>query len=291
MIIKKYVPIRSTPKVKFSLTSNQKLLLAPIGDIHYGAQGFPIRLFKETVQWLLDRGAFFLGMGEAFDFSSRSQRVQMAPLRDATKKEIDVWISDQIKDLSELLSKTKGRWVGMLEGDHYWTFSDGTTSDQRLCKDLDSDFLGTSALVRISMEIKDHPEGDTIICCHHGIGMSRTQGGQLLRVEDLLKMFDADVYLMGHSHGKLLSPIDRQCITPDGVHYHRTNIIGRTGSWMRQYLSHKPLDLREPAVESRGTYAEKKAYIPASIGCPLIGIGFEKIHESKYYRPTLHYSI
>src|SRR4030042_1804564 len=156
-------------------------------------------------------------MGEYLDFPSQSQRAILGPLRDSIKEDIDKMVRENVEKLADILRPTKGYWVGLIEGDHRWIFQDSTSADQYLCQLLQCDFLGTSSLVRIAMGVNHHPEADTILYVHHGIGSSRTSGGHLNRVEDLLKIWEADIYLMGHSHAKVASPLDRQYISPDGV--------------------------------------------------------------------------
>lgn len=290
MIYKVYETKRYRQKIPMVLAVNQQLLLMPIGDIHFGSNGFPLERFKTHIEWGMDRGATFIGMGEYLDFTSASQRGIIGQLRDEPRKQMDEKVHQLIDELGEILKPTVGHWIGLIEGDHRWEFRNSISADQYLCQFLGCDFLGTSALVRLKMGIPHHPEADTILYVHHGIGSSRTAGGHLHRVEDLLKFIDADIYLMGHSHAKLVSPIDRQHISPDGIHYHRTKVIGRTGAWLLGYLSHEPLGLEEPAFESRGSYVEQKAYVPSSLGGLCIGIGHELIHESSYYRPTIHTS-
>jgi hypothetical protein len=277
----------------FLLTANQKIVVAPVGDIHFGSEGWPRQKFIDHMLWGMDRGAYFLGMGEPVDFASHSQQKIMLPLRDKTRRQISGWMTEATEELVSLISFTKGRWIGMLEGDHFWTFEDGTTCDQLFCKQLDTSFLGTMARIRLrsSDTPEGHPEADTIILAHHGIGSSRTSGGHLHRIEDLLKWNVADIYLMGHTHAKVNAPLDRQDVTPDGKHYHRTTILARTGGWQRAYFSHPPLPLHRPASDSRGSFAEKRAYTPSAMGGLCFGIGYEKIDESDYYRPTIHYSV
>lgn len=280
--------------VPFKLTSNQKMMLMPVGDIHFMSKGWPRQKFKDHLSWGMDRGAHFLGMGEYLDFTSASQRALMAPLRDHVREQISEQIDERVLEFYEMISFTKGRWIGLLEGDHFWTYEDGTTCDQKLCQLLGVPFLGVDAIIRLSSvdAPEDHPEADVTVYAHHGIGSARTQGGHLHRIEDLLKWISADIYLMGHTHAKVSAAIDRQFISPDGFHYHRTTIVARTGGWFRGYLSHEPLDLSEPAAKSRGTYVEKKAYTPSAMGGLCFGIGYEKVdEESKYYRPTIHYSV
>lgn len=286
-----YKPVKQ--KIPFVLAENQKTMLMPVGDVHYGSKGWPKNKFVEHMHWGMERGALFLGVGEYLDFASFTQRRQMAPLRDETKDEISSMTKDKTWELYDLISFTKGRWIGMLEGDHYWEFEDGTTCDQMLARLLGGQFLGTSSHIRLTPQNapKNHPEADTLVYVHHGIGSARLSGGHLHRVEDMLKWIEADIYLMGHTHAKVSAPIDRQYISPDGVHYHRTKMIARTGGWMRGYYSHKPLDLTKPAAHSRGSYVEKKAYTPSAMGGLCIGIGYELIHKSAYYRPTIHYSV
>jgi hypothetical protein len=191
------------------------------------------------------------------------------------------------------MAHTGGRWIGLIEGDHRWDFADGTSADQYLCHLLGTDFLGSSALVTLKPSglPKGHREGETKIFVHHGIGSSRSSGGHLHRVEDLLKWVDADLFLMGHSHAKVAAPIDWQTVSPDGIHYHKTKLLARTGSWMKGYQSSRPLDNSELVSKSRGSYIEQKAYTPSALGGLAIGIGFEKIPESRFYKPALHLSL
>ena len=293
MIVHKFEPKKTNQIVPFQLATNQQILLMPVGDIHYLSTDWPEKKFIEHLKWGLDRGAYFLGVGEPIDLASASQRAIMGPLRDSVKKEFNDMMRGVVERFVRLIDFTAGQWIGFMEGDHYWQFDDGTTTDQLICSYLGCKFLGDATMIRLTYpEVSmPHPEADCIIYAHHGIGSSRLSGGQLHRIEDLLKFIDADIYLMGHSHAKVSTPIDKQTVTPDGVHYHRTKVIARTGAFMKSYLSSEPLGLNEPAVRSRATYAEKAAYMPAAMGGLCFGIGYEQISGSAYYRPTIHYSV
>jgi hypothetical protein len=293
MIIKDQVLKVQAQEIQFQVVSNQHALLMPIGDVHFGAENFPTRKFVDHLSWGLDRGAVFIGMGEYLDFAPHSQRRITSQLRDEIQREIDDMVRKKMYELYALMAHTGGRWLGMLEGDHRWDFADGTSADQYLCHLLGTDFLGTSALVKVHPVglPKGHPEGDTKIFAHHGIGTSRSAGGHLNRVEDLLKWVDADIYLMGHSHAKVAAPIDWQTVSGDGVHYHKTKLVARTGSWMKGYQSSQALPNHSPVTNSRGSYIEQSAYTPSALGGLCIGIGFEKIQDSKFYKPAVHLSL
>jgi hypothetical protein len=290
----KTVRVSPTPqKVEFKVVQNQHSILMPMGDMHYGVADFPTERLKTNTQWAIDRGCLFLGMGDYLDFASATQRNITNSLRGATSEQIDDMVKIVIEEFYKILEPTTGKWIGLLEGNHRWTFQDATTADQYLCSLLKCDFLGTSAVIRANPTNapRGHYEADTVIFAHHGIGSSRKLGGHLNRVEDLLAWIDADIYLMGHSHAKIFAPLDFQYITPDGIHTHRTKLIARTGSWYKGYSSGAPLPLTEAGYKSRGTYIEAQAYMPTALGSPCFGIGFEKINGSKYYKPAIHGSM
>jgi hypothetical protein len=290
MIHKTFKPVQRKTKDNFQLTERQKMLLVPIGDIHFGASDWPEHKFKNNIQWALDRGAYFVGMGDYFDLASETQRKQFGGMRDSVREQIDEMLLEKADNLAYILEPTKGRWLGMIEGNHRWDTMHGTSIDQRLCKQLNCDFLGTSGLIHLKTGKEDHFESDCRVYVHHGVGAPRSMGASLNRLIDLLVFIDADICLMGHSHDIHPKKIDRQSMTPDGIHYHQSKLIARTGSWMLGYVSHAPLDLDAPAIESRGNYPEQGAMAPTALGFLTIGIGYEQIKHSKYYRPTIHYS-
>lgn len=293
MIIKEQKLSVAKQEIPFQVVANQHALLIPLGDIHFSEDDFPERHFTELLSWGTARGALFIGMGEYLDLAPASQRKIIGSLRDETQRDLDSMVRERIDKLYELMKPTTGKWIGLLEGDHRWDFQDGTSADQYLCQKLKCDFLGTSALVTLKLDKlpKGHREGDTRVYVHHGVGTSRKAGGHLHRVQDLMEWIDSDIYLMGHSHAKVAAPIDWQTVSPDGIHYHKTKLIARTGSYLKGYKSSGPLNLGRPVTESRGKYVERSAYTPSALGSIAIGIGFDKIHGSKFYKPALHLSL
>lgn len=295
MISKTFVFKSSKPKVAFTLSECQSGLLMPVGDIHYGAPDFPKRHFVDHIQWGVDRGAYFLGMGDYLDFTSESQRKIVGGLRESTKIQLDEVVRMRADELLEMMAPSKGRWIGLLTGNHSWLFQNGTSVEQYICKQLGEgcDFLGDMAMIRIvsTPPLKNHPEADTIIHAHHGVGGGTTIAGQLLKPEQELKWSQADLVLMGHSHAKIVGSSDRIFVTPDGKTSHRTVLTARTGAFLRAYAGHAPKGLDEPAYLSSGSYVEKKALLPSSLGGICFSVGVEKIDGSKFYRPRIHYSI
>lgn len=293
MIVKRVVLKGRMPRVNFQLSASQSALLMPVGDIHFGAPNFPLQHFTSHLQWGIDRGAYFLGMGDYLDLSSATERKVFKTLRDSTQLNLDQKIRQDADDLLEIMRPSIGSWIGLLTGNHTWNFQDGTNLDQYLCRGLDCDYLGDFALLRIVCKDSpaNHPEGDLIVVAHHGTGGGTTIGGQLLKPEQLLKWTQADLILMGHTHAKIIGGLDRIYVTPDGKTSHRTTMVARTGAFLKAYAGTEPFDLSEPAYLSAGSYVEKRAMMPASMGGLCFSIGVERIEGSKFYRPVVHYSV
>jgi hypothetical protein len=293
MITKSVTLKQREQKVQYHLARNQLALLMPVGDVHFGAQDFPQQQFVEHLQWGMDRGAYFLGMGDYLEFAPDSQRKPFTQLRDSTRLKVDMDVRAEAERFCELISFTAGSWIGLIHGNHTWTFMDGTCVEQLICGRLGCDYLGTMTMLRLVPEqaLAHHPEADTIVVAHHGMGGGQTIGGHLNQPEKMMKFTQADVILMGHSHAKLVGSIDKIMVTPDGKYSHRTTLVARTGAFLKAYAGHEPLPLDAPAYESEGSYVEQKGLMPSSMGGICIGIGVEKIPDSIYYRPILHYSV
>ena len=294
MITKVFKLKKIKQKIPFQLAKNQQGLIMPVGDIHFGSPHVSRERIVEHFKWGMDRGAFFIGMGDYLDFTSESQMKIISALRDSTKRALeDDVVIPAVKELIDLLSFTAGRWIGLVSGNHCYPFMDGTNTDQMLAAGLGTDYLGTMTMVRVQPHesVGSHHEADTIIVAHHGVGGGITIGGQLSKPEHMLKWVDADIILMGHSHAKLGAPIDRIYVTPDGVTAHRTTVIARTGSFLKAYDGMAPVSTSRPAYLSEGSYVEKRALMPSSLGGLCFGVGISKIPESKFYKPEIHFSV
>ena len=300
MILRDFRP-GTTPKHKFQLTPHQQMLLMPVGDVHAWSDGWPEDRFRDHIKWGVSQGAYFLGMGEYLDFTSTSQRDILRKLRGSQQKQLDGMLRTAVERLAKLMKPSRGRWLGMLEGHHYHQFQDGTTTDQYLCQLLDAPFLGTSTLMTVRL---GRPSGgsdgcDVIIFAHHGCGSGgRKQGSHLHKLEDLLGWIEADIYLMGHTHAKVTSPVDRLYRTHGGYLYHRTKILARTGGFLRGYVAHEATERTSttvPADTLRGGYVEQAALAPSALGGIVLSLGYKRIVESggkvDLTVPDLHFSV
>jgi len=234
-----------------------------LGDIHYGAEGCDVRKLRHDLAEAQERNSFYLGLGDFVDFASPSNRGRLGgmtaegTLYDSAQDLINDAAEETVNELTDILQKTKGRWLGMIEGHHYWTFPDGTTSTQRLCQNLDAPYLGVCAYVLVEFPFPGArvAPGRLAIWCHHG------HGGGLNKLEHVVKTFDADIYLIGHMHRLVSARIQR--LSPLwGIKggrprlQQRDMILACTGSYLRGYIED----------DERGSYVERKMLAPFALG-------------------------
>ena len=253
-------------------------LIVPIGDIQFGPDACDVERFKRHIAWAAAQpNAYFIGMGDYVDFGSPSNRatlralIDKGELYDVVEDVVDNAAQEALEQLQEILAPTKGRWLGLLEGHHFWQFSSGGTSDTKLCEFLDAPFLGTCAFVRVGFA-RDRKEGHYetphfTIWAHHGRGSGITQAAPLTKLERIVQAFDADVYLIGHHHKKAAAKMQR--IVPvwgrrDTAGHrlsHKNLIIASTGGFLRGYMAGS-----KRGGIPRGNYVEAGMMTPVALG-------------------------
>ena len=253
-----------------------EVLVLPIGDIQWvGKQGeTALKLLKRHIQWGVDNGAWFLGMGDYIDTFSPSNRTRLkgAALYDTAMGAIDDMARILVKELyTEALAPSKGRWLGLLEGHHFHEYREGFTSDQELCQLLNAPFLGTCAYVRLVLSHgKSGHMGKILIWCHHGYGSGRRIASPLNVLDQISNYWEADIYLIGHQSKKVAAPLDRcePVWDSNGCRLiHRTKILACTGGFMRGYM----VGSKEGNIP-RGNYVEKAVLSPVALGGVLVKI-------------------
>lgn len=213
----------------------------PFGDVHKDA---PLHSSDRWLEFLdmakSKKNSYFIGTGDYLDFMSATERSSfksgkfhdstVSTLEDLADKHVDAFYRD--------ISFMQGRLVGLMEGNHYFQYSSGITSTQKLCEKLKCKYLGVVTMTRI----KFYWKGKTVvkdIYAHHGKGAARLLGGSLNRVQQMAESAEADIYLMGHDHK---GPIGfNPCIKLSQYMGHlqvveRKKFYGRTGSFLRGYV-------------------------------------------------------
>jgi hypothetical protein len=214
----------------------------------------------------MEAGAWFLGMGDYTDFASPSNRTRLAAANvyDTAQEVLEDAASNLVDEVYEkFLKPTTGRWIGLLEGHHFYEFG-GRTSDMLLAERLKTKHLGTSCYVRVE------PCG-VVLYAHHGAG------GGVLPTATLNRMYHvaaglegADVYMLGHSTKagvvRLSRPRPRWDRDPPDL-THRDIFLVNTGGFSR---SNVPRSRRGNIP--RGDYAEQAMMTPSPLTAPIVRI-------------------
>lgn len=254
-----------------------EILLMPVGDIQYAGDDKQIALgmLKRHIQWGVEHGAYFLGMGDYIDYMSPSnrQRQEGAAVYDTAKSVHDRAAEQLVQELyDKALKPSRGRWLGMLEGHHFHQFRAGMTSDMQLADKLQAKFLGTSAIIRLLFNRGGGGgTGAVKIWCHHGTGTGQTSAAILNKLKEMVVGFDADIFLMGHLPKKANDPIDRlETVFPrrgQPFLVHRTILTAGTGGFMKSWIVGN-----RQGIVPRGGYGEQGMMRPAALGGILVRI-------------------
>ena len=264
--------VESQPSL--TLPWNETLIM-PVGDIQYGAPGVELDKLKRHMEWGMKQGAYFVGMGDYVDMASPSNRraLQIAGLYDSTIDALGEIAVIHLDRVADVLKGTEDRWLGLVEGHHYFQFEDGRTSDTILAEKLRTPFLGSCAIVNIKFR-DDLVKGRHTVNCqmwvHHGEGSGQTMAAPLNKLEKMMARFPTvDIFLLGHYSRKVGYPVD--ALVPVFGKRPRLKakrrILACTGGFMKGYTVGSKRGGR-----AQGSYVEKAMLPPTNLGGVLIKV-------------------
>lgn len=240
------------------------LHFVPFGDIHRDSPGFADEAWKKSkARWAKlasESDVLFFGMGDYLDSYSTSERMVIGDgrLHESTTKNLEMIARGKVSALAAELGFMRGKIAGLLGGNHYPQFADGTTGDQLLANKLGASYLGACCAMRITFMLYKNNTINLDVFAHHGKGGGTTAGGRMNAVEKLEKVCDADIFLMGDNHARGCMPTGerlRLVKFPNGLAVKaKPTWIGRTGSFLRGY------------VDGDSSYVVDAALPPANLG-------------------------
>lgn len=266
---------------------NEPIYLIPFGDVHRYTQLCDVEKWLEILEWAKQKKRiYFFGMGDYDDLLSASERnaLKDANFHDQTILTLEEIFNKNIENFYNEISFMQGKVIGLLEGNHYAQFDDGTTSTQRLCRLLKCKYLGATAFVRIYFDYRDTGMSRYIdIFSHHGKGAARLVGGSLNTVQQMGEQAQADIYMMGHDHKKSVGMSSKLYLSQSQdniVVKHRKQLYVRTGSFLRGY------------VDGKNSYVAKKLLNPSDLGVVKIEMTpRKKVESNSNLEIDLHASI
>lgn len=221
---------------KITAKPSKEFRLCIFGDVHRDSPNHADsawQSFLAEAKGFRDKETHFLGMGDYVDSASTSERHCLAAsassLHESTMNDLQELAVDKVKLLAKELSFMKGRLIGLVNGNHYFSFQDGTNTDQKLCGLLDCKYLGVSSFVRLIIDCYGR-QSTLDMWLHHGTGAGRLLGGSLNRVDQMREHAEADIYVMGHDHKRAAVPA-----TPR-LYLHSSNQSGLSVRQRQQWL-------------------------------------------------------
>jgi len=226
--------------------------------------------FKEWIERVQERNAYVFLVGDSFDFARTHYRKhQRSYTEDESSPEaIDTWHESDIADLAKLLEPIKKRILGIVRGNHYHQFLDGSDSEHHLSKRLGVRYLGVEGCVRL-----DCGDESLVVYLHHdGGGGGTTFGGDINALVKAAGVVNPDVIVCAHTHRAyaVKEPQHEVSRTGDPRVIERDRAFLRAGCFKSQ-AEHLP---GESAYVPN--YRGHKAYRPINTGWTELEVEFRK---------------
>ncbi len=270
----------NTHRIQVDLPSWQtEIIIQPFGDVHRHEPGCDEPRWHRFLKWARENHTphtYYIGMGDTEGFMSKSERkkVRDADLHDSTVAALDgladTWHNRMLGELEFM----RGNLLGLVQGNHDWTYENGQTGTQRLAEALGCKWLGGVGYVRMSVTFGNTGTRQSIdIVAVHGRAGGKLSGTSINQVEDLTLIFpDADIYIAGHDHRRYAVPRSVLHITSakDGLEVQqKRQWLCRSGSFLKGY------------VEGESSYIVSRYMRPCDLGVIRGSINFHRESKTK----------
>jgi hypothetical protein len=208
----------------------RKFNLIPIGDTHVGTRAFDRPRFLGYVKWIKDTpNTYWVGVGDYCECITpkdiRFDPDVIDPIYTEQKKYNDLWrdiynrslpigfraLKDlptiEARDFIDMVTPIADKCIGLSMGNHEWDIQNNYDKDilGYICQELKVRNLGWASLTRLKFyESRGHAI-PVLMYVSHGYSMGRKKGGKINVLEDKASMFEADIFISGHSHDKIAS--------------------------------------------------------------------------------------
>lgn len=278
----------STPisRSTIRLTTKQKLIIAPLSDIHHNARAHDRKKFREAIKWITetaqrpDRHIITLLMGDYLDTFSASERAGLrgASLHNSSRDRIEEWMLADTQALIDDLTPIASTVRIVNEGNHTFRWQNpdvigatrvGWTTGRVLAEAMGAPFVGVCGF--LWLDVFAGEKGTTQvpfkIVTHHGFGTATTKGTSINQIINRMKMNfpNCHLYVMGHNHVPIAT-------VQQGIDFHKTARGGevkiyqmeqafvRAASFLKGYVEGEACDYES------GSYVEERCMVPQGLG-------------------------
>jgi len=237
--------------------ATKPLVIVPIGDVHYGNINADIKKFKDTIEYVKNKeNCYVVLMGDM------CEAIMLADKRfdaQAIAPELRSRMSDlafaQYENMRDMLMPIKHKILVSIMGNHGDNLRTkfNTDFDAWMAKELGVPMAGYSAFLVIKFDRQQFHTETLTIFLHHGYMSSRKTGAKVNAIESLSEMFEADVYLNGHSHDLFVTSKVQLSVAGNKVKESK-KYFAHTGTFLKTY------------VQDTMCYGEKALYPPLKTG-------------------------
>lgn len=265
------------------LRPDQKLVFAPLGDIHRNAPGHDKRRFDSAVDWIRrtsekpDRVVLTPLMGDELETFSSSERhaLKASGLHASSRARIERMLRDDLQEFIATIDPIRHTLCSAIAGNHNYVFQEsesgslvGKSVTQVIAEHFNIPYLGIcgSLVLELKQSEKTTATFPFKILMHHGFGTASSKGASINQMIKLKERFPMmNLYIMGHNHVKIGT-------TTEGIDIRKNHRTGawemcdvvqafvRSASFLKGYIPGELVDA------DTGSYVEQKCLVPAGLG-------------------------
>lgn len=242
-----------------------------VGDAHYGARAFDRGHFEKTISHIKkDKNGYVFLMGDLAEcYNIGDKNFDTRSLDRDCLPHLDDLARFQVEQVTKMLAPIADKCLVLLDGNHEdnqrrfhqidfnWRLRDNL-------KKLGGDPTWGSDIAAVVLRMRYLPHKNTrsfTFVMAHGFGGGRTEGGKLLRLQDLMKIMPGkEGYFTAHVHEKYYKPksyldVKERRRGTNGVDLIQKKVLnGTTGCFFKTY------------EKGQSNYASKKLYSPSDLG-------------------------
>lgn len=239
-IIRKRVIVRNL--------GNEPVIIIPLADIHLGNKGCNLEKLEQIVKLINETpNCYTILLGDLTETATKTS-IGLGIFDEDFH--IDVQLASVKKILKPLAEQ--GKILGALIGNHEMrlAYTVNLNPTYMICESLDIPYFGYQGYLSLAVGNQTYR-----ILATHGKGNASTPQGKIAAVRKLVNIADADIYLMGHIHGRMYD---------NDIIHEMDEQSGTVVPRIRHYV------VCGSFLEYWGTYAEMKLLSPAITGSVML---------------------
>lgn len=181
-------------RVEVPVVPNRDIPLVPLGDFHYGSPHCLVDDIKKTVQWIKEKGALWIGMGDYIEMGTKTS-VGAGVYEQILKPQ------DQIEGVVDLLDPIKDTCICLLKGNHEERSHKAVGIDPAMviASELGVSYSGWESWGAIS----NNHAAYTFHAVHGGSGHKNAALLMNMMDRDMRKFISTDLIFRAHSHDRI----------------------------------------------------------------------------------------